>query len=146
VYFGFSGGSALLHLLAAHPKVVAVFGVIGTLALLTTSLGPHNHFGAGQQMRRLDKMVTTNELVNAEALEHPSSAARRIAAMAPADIERAVREVLRECGRNCADLTPAIVMKDRTLLNTVLYVAEADRYADRQPISPEQRTQLLSRR
>lgn len=147
MYFGFFGGSALLHLLAAHPKVVAAVGIATTVTLLATSMGPQNYLGAGQQIRRLERIVAANELVDAGAMEDVAAAAQRMANMPLAEIEQTVRRVLRECGNGCADLTPAIVMNDTALLQNALYISELDRHAtEERPMTRDRIAQLLTRR
>ena len=146
MYFGFFGGSALLHLLAAHPKVVAVLGIATTVALLVTPLGPQRHLGAGQEIDRLEQKVSSIADEDPGAAEEANAAARRMTGRPSLEVEAIVRSVLQECGDGCAELTPAIVMKDEALLHSALVVAEANRHAGAQPLTRQRIAQLLASR
>ena len=147
MYFNFLGGSALLHLLAAHPKVVAAFGTVTTIALLATSMGPQNYLGAGRHARSLEQAVTVNGLVSEQVIARAVADAQRMAEMPAPDIEQAIRRVLRECGKGCADLTPAVVLNDAVLLEKALYVSELSRHAGEQnPVIRDRIAQLMARR
>lgn len=147
MYFGFLGGSALLHLLAAHPKVVAALGIVTTVGMLATSMGPMNYLGSGQQMRRIERSVTANHVVDDAAVAGVDLVARRMATMPVSELEPVVRQVLRQCGNGCASLTPAVVMNDEALLHSALIVSELDRRsAELQPITQERVAQLMTRR
>jgi hypothetical protein len=142
VYFGFFGGSALLHLLAAHPKVVAALGVATTVAMLVTSVGPGNYLGAGQQMRRLEGSIVAQELVD----DRDVAAAQRMVLASSASLEHTVRGVLRACGQGCSDLTPILVMNDPSLLERVLYVAQLDLQAQQQGAARDRIAEFFARR
>jgi hypothetical protein len=146
VYFGFFGGSALLHLLAAHPKVVAVFGIATTVGLLITPLGPQAYLGAGQQIDRLEQKVWSIADEDPRVVEEAPATARRMASRPSAELEPIVRSVLRQCGSSCADLTPAIVIGDDALLHSALVVAEVNRHASQRPMTREHIAQLLASR
>jgi len=146
VYFGFLGGSALLHLLAAHPKVVAVFGIATTVGMLATSMGPQNYLGSGQQMRRIEQTVTANQLVDDEVVKDAVARGSLMAATPTVEVESIVRQVLRKCGNGCASLTPAIVMDDAELLRSALTVAELERHsAESRPVTSDRIAQLMAR-
>lgn len=147
MYFGFLGGSALLHLLAAHPKVVAVLGIATTVAMLVTPLGPQNYFGSGQQMRRLDQQVGATQLVDDAVIADLRGGAQQRLTRPTEELAPTVRQVLHACGAGCAPLTPAIVLQDATLLESALLVAELERHAtDTQPLSRDRIAQLMARR
>lgn len=147
MYFGFLGGSALLHLLAAHPKVLAMLGIAATVSMLSTSLGPRNYFGAGRQMTRIEQRLAPSQFVDDAAVEGLALSARRLATMPVAEIEPMVRQVLRQCGNRCGSLTPAIVMKDAALLQSALTVSEGERRsAGLQPLTSDRIAQQLTRR
>lgn len=147
MYFGFLGGSALLHLLAAHPKVLAMLGIAATVSMLGTSLGPRNYLGAGRQMTRIEQRLAPSQLVDAAAVEGLATTARRLATMPAAEVESMVREVLRQCGNWCEGLTPAIVMNDASLLQSALVASELERRsASVQPLTSERIGQLLTSR
>jgi hypothetical protein len=126
VYFSFFGGSALLHLLAAHPKVVGALGIAMAVGLLAAPSGMHNYIGAGRHLLEIERSVAS-EAVSDLTVAQAGAAARSRAEMSRADIEAAVRTTLRECGPACAALTPAVVMNDAELLEKALYVGELDR-------------------
>jgi hypothetical protein len=125
MYFNFLGGSALLHLLAAHPKVVVAFGIATTVGMLSTSLGPQNVVGVGQQMRALERSITQH-VADAEI-----PAVTRVAGAADTrtreEMEHDIRYSLAQCGKGCRDLTPAAVMRDAKLVKDALYLASLDR-------------------
>jgi hypothetical protein len=127
VYFSFLGGSALLHLLAAHPKVIGAIGIAAAVGLLAAPSGVHNYIGASRHMAAIERSVVANDVVSDLTVAEAEAAARRRAEMSRADVESAVRYALGECGRGCAALTPAVVMNDAELLDKALYVAELDR-------------------
>jgi hypothetical protein len=147
VYFSFLGGSALLHLLAAHPKVVGALGIAAAVGLLAAPNGVHHYIGAGQQMAHIERSVVASEAVDDLTVAQAEASAARLAQMPRGVVEAAVRQALRECGRACGTLTPAVVMNDRELLPKALYVAELDRLArDIAPLTREQIALLMARR
>jgi hypothetical protein len=145
MYFNFLGGSALLHLLAAHPKVVAALGITATIGLLVTPLGPHSVIGAGRELRSAERAVANNNLVDDETVATAVAAAKTT--LSREETESAVRYALSQCGNGCADLTPSIVMRDKTLLSSALSVAALDRMAAGQTNRTQQDiARLMSRR
>ena len=147
MYFSFLGGSALLHLLAAHPKVVGALGIAAAVGLLAAPDGVHHYIGAGQHMAHIERSVVVGEAVDDLTIAQAEAAAARLAQMPPAVVEAAVRQALRECGRACGTLTPAVVMNDQELLPKALYVAELDRLArDTAPLTTAQIAQLMAGR
>ena len=60
MYFHVFGSSGLLHLLIAHPKVVAFAGIAGTVALLMAPHGPGRQVGAGRYLQQLDEAVAAH--------------------------------------------------------------------------------------
>jgi hypothetical protein len=129
MYFNFLGGSALLHLLAAHPKVVAAFGIVASVSLLATPLGPQNYFGTGRYIRAVEQTLKTHEVIGDAAVAQAAVETRRLANESSPDIEAAIRRVLQDCGRGCADLTPAIVMNDKELRRAALSLSVLNRAA-----------------
>jgi hypothetical protein len=123
MYFTFVGGSALLHLLAAHPKVVAALGIAATVGALATSMGPHNTIGAGKQMQALERTVVAQSLVDENVVDE-------ITASQPASREEQVAAItfaLQQCGRGCAELSVGEVMANPELRAKALTVAAADK-------------------
>ena len=147
MYFNFLGGSALLHLLAAYPRVVAAFGIAGTVAALITSMGPQGYMGVGGHIRALDRAVVSSNIVNPAIVDDAAREARRMAEMPRDEIRPLVVGVLQECGRGCGDLTAAVVMNDPALLQQALYVWALNRNAaDRSAPARAGRAQSLVRR
>ena len=126
MYFNFVGGSALLHLLAAHPKVVAVFGIVATIGLLSTSTAPHNTLGLGRHARDVERSLARQGIVDEEFVR-AAGALSNASELSRAQVEAAVRYSLAQCGTGCSDLTPAVVMSDAKLLQKALFVAALDR-------------------
>jgi hypothetical protein len=106
---------------------VAVLGVAATIAMLATPTGTHDYIGSRQQMQALERAVSTDQIVDDETLGAIAERAQYLASRPGPEIEMVVRRTLRECGKGCADLTPAIVMRDRDLLEKALFVAELER-------------------
>ena len=144
MYFGFLGGSALLHLLAAHPNLLATLGIAATISMLITSLGPQNYLGSGQQMNRIEQSLPAGQLADA-AVEELMASARRLATMPAAEVAPIVRQVLQQCGNSCATLTPAVVMNDAALLQSVLVVSELERRSSGlPPLTDDRVAELLN--
>jgi hypothetical protein len=120
MYFPVFVGSALLHLLAAHPKVVALFGIAGTVALLMSPHGPGSYRGTAQ--------ISETAPI---ASEYRNRAERAVATMLeaarPEDIEAAVEHALSVCGPGCTDLSTPLVMRDKELLRRVLVLSDLDK-------------------
>jgi hypothetical protein len=129
MYGSFFGGSALLHILAAHPKVVAAFGIAATVAYLSNPFGTRDFLGAGTQVRHLAASVEGMTLQEELALERAAAAIERLDPASPATAA-AVEHALRACGAGCAELTVDAVLNDPGLLKKTVYVAEIDRGAD----------------
>ena len=129
MYFNSFGGSTLLHVLAAHPRVVATLGIAGTVAMLTTSLGRTDYVGASRYASALDSAIATYSRVDDALIENAFASSVRLQAAQNSNMRAAVRDALKACGKGCAELTPAIVENDRTLLKKALLVAELDRVA-----------------
>jgi len=128
MYFPIFVGSALLHLLAAHPRLVALFGIAGTVALVLAPHGPGNYRGTAAYLERLDDEISEQAPI---ASEHWSDAERATAAMLEAgrkeEIEAAVDHALQACGSGCSDLSTPLVMRNPELLRRVLVLADLDR-------------------
>lgn len=125
MYFNFFGGSSLLHLLAAHPKVVAVFGIVATVAYLSTPFGPRPYAGAASELRQLEQSLQAAGAVDEYEIENAAAVAERID-LASEEALQAVTHAIRRCGQGCAELTPAVVMRDPELARLAVFVAELD--------------------
>ena len=128
MYFPIFAGSALLHLLAAHPRIVALFGIAGTVSLLLAPHGPGNYRGTAAYLERLDAQIGETAPI---ASEYRTRAERAVEAMIengrPEEIESAVNRALRECGSGCTDLSTPLIMDNKELLRRVLVLSDLDR-------------------
>src|SRR5512134_1370635 len=114
--------------------------------MLATPTGTHNYVGSRQRMQALERVVSTDRIVDDETLDEIAERARHLASRPRAEIEPAVRRTLRECGKGCADLTPAIVMSDRELLEQALFVAELEQTTTQESrLTPQQISALIGR-
>jgi hypothetical protein len=128
MYFPIFAGSALLHLLAAHPRIVALFGIAGTVALLLAPHGPGNYRGTAAYLDRLEAQISEEAPIASEYRTHAErAAATMLEAGRPEDIEAAVEHALRVCGSGCTDLSTPLVMRDQELLRRVLVLSDLDR-------------------
>ena len=57
MYLPTFGGSGLLHLLAAHPRVVAILGVAATVGALMAPHAPGNLIGTAGHIERLESGI-----------------------------------------------------------------------------------------
>ena len=125
MYVNFLGGSALLHILAAHPKVVATLGVAATIATLCAPLAPRSLTAITSHAAALEtKAASVSTLSEARAEE-----LRRPLVMDETAIRQAITRALDACGAPCHDLSPALVLKDPALLEKALFVSALDREA-----------------
>jgi hypothetical protein len=124
MYFNMFGGSAFLHVLAAHPKVVAAFGIAATVAMLASPLGRSNYARSERYARQLDTVVAAYADVDDATVETATRASDKLHTMPDAVIHQAVREMLAACGSHCAELTPMIVERQPKLLSKALFVHE----------------------
>ncbi len=126
----FFGGSALLHLIAAHPKVVALFGIVATVSLLMAPHGPGRYLGTDSHLRRIEAAVRPQASIS-EARERSaeSAAIEMLARRDREEIATAVRQTLSRCGPGCTDISTKDVTADDLLLRRVLVLYYLDREA-----------------
>jgi hypothetical protein len=124
------GGSALLHLIAAHPKVVALFGIAATVSLLMAPHGPGRYLGTDTHLRRIEAAVRP-QAGTSEARERfaEGSALRMLARRNRDEIATVVRQTLRRCGPGCTDISTEDVTADDVLLHRVLVLYFLDQEA-----------------
>ena len=132
MYFNTFGGSALLHLLAGYPRVVAAIGIAATAAMLASPLGPGKHPGSEAYLRAIDSQMSSRGDVDAAMIVQASEAAARLAQQPKKVVHEAVLETLRVCGSHCVELTPAIVENDPTLLRDALLVYQLEVFSHRE--------------
>ena len=126
MYFNMFGGSALLHLLAGHPRVIAAFGIAGTIAMLVTPLGPGKQVGSEGYVSAVDRTIPSGQGLDSALLEEARSAADELE-QAPKDVvHEAVQGTLSACGAACVDLTPAVVERNPSMLHDALLLYSID--------------------
>jgi hypothetical protein len=124
------GGSGLLHLLAAYPRVVAVLGVTTTVAMLMSPLGSGRYVGTANSLAKLDRSLAAHEGANGSTRAVAEAAASAIIERGGSnEIGAAVTEVLARCGAGCTDVTSTAIVEDAALLRRVLVIHELDRAA-----------------
>ena len=124
------GGSALLHLIAAHPKVVALFGLAMTVSLLMAPHGPGRFLGTDAHLRRIEAAVRPQEGTSAARERFAGEAASQMLARHNrAEIMTAVRQTLSRCGSGCTDISTEDVTADDVLLHRVLVLYFLDQEA-----------------
>ena len=126
MYFNVFGGSALLHLLAGHPRVVAAFGIAGTVAILVSPLGPGKHPGSEAYAQAIDQEIPSSAGLNAATVAQATTAAEQLSHMSKDAVHEAVQSALASCGAGCAELTPAMVERDPKLLHDALLIYQID--------------------
>jgi hypothetical protein len=128
MYFPIFAGSAILHLLAAHPRIVALFGIAGTVSLLFAPHGPGNYRGTAAYLERLDAQIGETAPI---ASEYRTRAERAADTMIEngrrEEIESAVDRALRACGPGCTDLSTPLILSNKELLKRVLVISDLDR-------------------
>lgn len=123
MYLNTFGGSGLLHLLAGHPRLIAVFGLAATVAMLASPLGPYAHGATARYAAALDASIPPGS-TTAILEEANRSAAQRLTS--PEQVNRIVVDTLRLCGAPCADVPAAEVLKDPVLRRKVVVLYEAN--------------------
>lgn len=124
------GGSGLLHLLVAHPRVVAIFGVAATIGALIAPHATGQLVGTANHIERIESAIRPQVEVAEERQTAAEEAAVRLLAQNDrAQIESAVRRILRACGTGCTDISTERVISDRALLLEVLMLSELDKLA-----------------
>lgn len=125
------GGSGLLHLLAAHPRVVAIFGVAATVGALMAPHAPGRLVGTAGHVERIESALGPRIAAVAEERQTAAEeqAVRILERNDRKQIEAAVARILRTCGAACTDISTDRVVSDRALLVRVLMLSELDALA-----------------
>jgi len=128
MYLNVFGGSALLHMLLGHPKLILAVGIVGAVALTNAPQGPGRYLGTAQYLARLDAAIGQGG-ASSDAVEKAArqSVTDLLEAYDADTIERMVAETLQACGPRCTDLSTPIVIRDPELLRRVLLIHELDR-------------------
>ena len=130
MYFQTFGGSALLHLLAAHPRVVALFGIPATVTMLMAPQGPGRYAGTAGHLERLEAAIRPQAgLTEERQVFAERRAAQMLERHEGAEISAAVGEMLRRCGSGCTDISSNSIVSDPAMLRRVLYLYELDQLA-----------------
>lgn len=124
------GGSGLLHLLAAHPRVVAIFGVAATVGALMAPHAPGRLVGTASHIERIESAIRPQVAIAEERQTVAElEAVRLLEQNDRRQIEYDVQRMLRMCGSGCTDISTNRVMSDRALLLEVLRLSELDKLA-----------------
>ena len=126
MYFNTFGGSALLHLLAGHPKVIAAFGIAATVAMLVSPLGPGKHPGSEGYAHAIDNTIPARPGLDEATVAEARVGVELLRRMPAPAVHEAVKDALASCGAGCAELTPAIVERDSKLLHDALLIYQID--------------------
>ena len=116
------GGSSFIHLLASHPRVVALFGMGALVStLLVSPLGTPNLPGTAGHLDKMDQLVRAHETETVETVAVAERAARRVAQQAsPARLAEIVDTTMIRCGKACIGIDRSEVMSNSALLHDVL--------------------------
>ena len=127
MYTQMFGGSALLHLIAAHPRIVALFGIAATAAALMAPIGPGRFIGSEGHLERIEAAIRpqagVTEIRRAAA---ERDTARMLGRGEAGEIEIAVKRALDRCGAGCTDISTAPIVSDPVLLRRVLVLYHLD--------------------
>jgi hypothetical protein len=131
MYFPIFFGSSLLHLIAAHPRLVAMFGIAGTVALAIAPHGPGRYAGTAGYIERLDaRLIANGQQATEWRVDAERVADDMLAEGRRDEIESAVDHTLRQCGAGCTDLATPIVLGDPELLKRVLVLYQLDKMGE----------------
>ena len=127
MYLGTLGGSALLHVLVSHPKVVAVFGLVTTVLMLGTPHGPFSYAGADQYASTIERQIQARQPVDDAVIQQAASEAESLLSRPADELEPIARRRLRECGVHCTELSLTTIMGRPEVLKQLLYLDALDR-------------------
>ena len=119
----FFGGSSLIHLLASHPRVVALFGMsalIGTM--LQSPFGTPSVMGTAAYIQHLEEVARQEGAIGSEALGRARMSARALAQLPSGNLAEIVEDTLRDCGSACVSVRTSEVVNNKDLLADVLFL------------------------
>ena len=117
----FFGGSSLLHLLASHPRVVAVFGLSALVGVLLQSpFGTPDVFGVAGYVKQLDQIAREQELVDPQIVAQARTTAGALEDLPKSRLSQIVEETLRDCGIGCISVPTSAVLNNQEMLADVL--------------------------
>lgn len=122
----FFGGSSIIHLLASHPRVVAVLGLGALMSSLLTPFGLSDVRGTAAHLERLDRAAVSRM---SEGSDDATIERARTVAMARVQLPREqlqgiVDDTLRRCGHDCVGTSAQAVLSNPALLQDVLFLHE----------------------
>ena len=127
MYLNAFGGSGLLHLIAAHPRVAAVFGIAATVSMLASPLGSGRFAGTADHLEKIERSLNSTALAPVARQARAEREAKVLLERGDQEaIDAAVASVLHRCGRGCTDLLTATIARDPALLRGVLILHELD--------------------
>lgn len=118
MYLNTFGGSGLLHILAAHPRVVAVLGIVGTVSMLVSPNGPGAYRGTARYAQALDASIAPR--ITDSVMQEATRDTDRLLASSPEALAGIVAQTLQVCGPQCDDVTPAQILANPALLRKVV--------------------------
>jgi hypothetical protein len=131
MYLNTYGGSALLHLLIGYPRLVLMFGIVGTVAMTATPYGPGRYAGTGNYFEQLDAAFKPRLADAAAEQKARERATDMLERFDDTEIRAAVEHTLEQCGPGCTDLATPIVIEQPELLRQVLVLYQLDQVATR---------------
>lgn|SRR5690554_3199665 len=122
------GGSALLHLLAAHPRLVAAIGIGAVVAMVANPYGSGRYVGTADYLERIENSLPPSDTASAARRSRAESEVTRMLERNDTEsIQQAVAAVLHRCGKDCTDVSVATIVDDPRLLRAVLTLDALDR-------------------
>src|SRR3989344_3700405 len=98
---GLGSCSALIHIAAQHPKVVATLGIIGIVSLLMSPVGPGEHIGSKGIIEKQESVIIAQYPGLIKIQERAEAAFREVKHKQLSDSN--IRYVLNSCAA-CADI------------------------------------------
>jgi hypothetical protein len=127
MYFTSFGGSTLLHVLAGHPRLIAVLGIASAVTVLSSPLGPGAHLGTNAYASRVERAYAAKAGISESAYRSVEQSVDRLMTTQDPNLAKMIAAALDKCGTNCSDLGVAAVMANRTLERDVLMIYALDR-------------------
>ena len=119
----FGGCSSLIHIIAQHWKISLALGVLGTVAYVSTSVGPGNHLGSDTALARYEQDVLKKNPLLVQQAEEVDAAFQELKNVPLSDIN--IRYILGACEK-CTDISVDSVKKDQKLQEEVARIYFAD--------------------
>jgi hypothetical protein len=120
------GGSALLHVLAAHPKLIAVLGIAATVGMLHTPLGTGDYAGVRGYAAALERRISGQNADSTEVLDQARARAEALARLPQSRVDDLVHETLHACGARCLENGGLPLTADPESVKAILLLHELD--------------------